>query len=279
MTKHLAVLGSPIAHSKSPLIHTAAYRVLKLDYDYSAIEVPKGELNAFIESLDDSWIGFSVTAPLKEEAARFAVFDFDKALGSCNTLVKTATGWQAHNTDIFGIRMALYGLEASDISRVAVIGAGATARSALTAVGQLFPDAKITLASRRAEPGRHLANFALHALKLEVNPTTDIASALSKNDLVISTLPALALDEYTATLNRSWFKKPHGTLFDVAYEPWPSKAAELWQSKGLNVINGIDMLLWQAIAQIRLFTSGSIDAELFNEAAVMHAMKDSIGLI
>ncbi|MEN9713400.1 MAG: hypothetical protein RLZZ164_64 [Actinomycetota bacterium] len=279
MTKHLAVLGSPIAHSKSPLIHSAAYRVLKLDFDYSAIELAAGNLDTLVNSLDDSWVGLSVTAPLKEEAAKYARDDFERALGSCNTLVRTNDGWQAHNTDIFGLRMAFNDLDPKTIKRIAVIGAGATAKSALAAVAQTFPATKITLASRRAEPGRHLANFALHALKLEVNPTTDIVGAMGRNDLVISTLPAHALDEYAIKLKRAWLRKPHGVLFDVAYEPWPSKAAELWRNNSLTVINGIDMLLWQAIAQIRLFTSGSVETELFNEAAVLHAMKDSIGLL
>ena len=279
MTKHLAVLGSPIAHSKSPLIHSAAYRVLKLDFDYSAVEIGAGNLESFVASLDDSWVGLSVTAPLKEEAAKFARGDFERALGSCNTLVRTVDGWQAHNTDIFGIRMALNAVDPKSIRRIAVVGSGATAKSALAAIAQSFPEAKITLASRRAEPGRHLANFALHALKLEVSPTTDIVKAIAKNDLVISTLPAHALDEYATTLQRSWVRKPRGVLFDVAYEPWPSKAAELWVDQSLSVISGIDMLLWQAIAQIRIFTSGSVETELFNEPAVLHAMKDSIGLI
>lgn len=279
MTKQLAVLGSPISHSKSPLIHAAAYRVLKLDFHYSAIEVAAGGLANFLGTLDESWLGLSVTAPLKEEAAKFARSDFERALGSCNTLIRVNNDWQAHNTDIFGMQKALASLVVKDIKRIAVIGAGATAKSAVAAVAEIFPAAKITLASRRAEPGRHLANFALHALKVEVNTSTDIAKAMAKSDLVVSTLPAHALDEYANKLARSWFTKPHGVLFDVVYEPWPSKAAGLWAKNDLPVISGIDMLLWQAIAQIRLFASGSIDSELFNEAAVLHAMKDSIGLI
>ena len=98
----LAVIGSPISHSKSPAIHAAAYRVLKLDWSYSAIEIEQGQLAGFLDGLDDTWLGLSVTAPLKEEASEFAAGSLERALGSANTLVRTPSGWQAFNTDVFG---------------------------------------------------------------------------------------------------------------------------------------------------------------------------------
>ena len=277
--KHLAVVGSPISHSKSPAIHAAAYRVLKLDWNYSAIEVAKGQLQTWLGSLGEDWQGVSVTAPLKEEAAQFAATDLVKVLGSANTLVRSVSGWAAHNTDVFGIVQAIRNAGLLEVKSVTIVGSGATAKSALAAVAELYPDAKLTLAARNQDALPKLANFALHAFKYEVKATTNIAAALSKSDLVISTLPAGALDEYARRLRKSWLHKPRGLLFDVAYEPWPSEAAKLWADANLPVIAGIDMLLWQAIAQIRLFTSGSVDTELYNEAAIMHAMRDSVGLL
>ncbi|MFM6962938.1 MAG: shikimate dehydrogenase family protein, partial [Micrococcales bacterium] len=135
-TKHLGVVGSPIDHSKSPAIHTAAYRVLKLDWDYVANEVVGGNLDAWLAGLDENWIGVSVTAPLKEEAAAYAVRDMEKALGSANTLVRAGNSWKAYNTDVFGIQQALDSIDASSVRAVTVIGAGATAKSALAAVSR-----------------------------------------------------------------------------------------------------------------------------------------------
>ena len=275
----LAVIGSPISHSKSPAIHAAAYRVLKLDWDYSAIEIQRGQLASFLDGLDDSWRGLSVTAPLKEEASEFAAGSLERALGSANTLVRTASGWQAFNTDVFGIVRALQEASLPQINSVTIIGAGATAKSALAAVAQLYPQAKLTLAARRPEVLPKLANFALHAFKFEAKTSTNIAKAMTKSDLVISTLPAGALDAYAHKIDKSWLLKPHGVLFDVAYEPWPSPAAKIWQGSGLTVVSGIEMLLWQAVAQIRLFHTGDADQPLFNEAAVLHAMRDSVGLL
>ena len=277
--KQLAVVGSPISHSKSPAIHAAAYRVLKLDWSYSAIELGKGQLLNWLDGLDESWHGVSVTAPLKEEAAAFAATDLVKVLGAANTLLRVSGGWTAYNTDVFGIIQALRTAAKGEVRKVAIIGSGATAKSALAAVAELYPDAELTLAARNRDALPKLANFALHAFKFETKTTANISKALSGNDLVISTLPAGALDDYVRKLRKSWVLKPRGLLFDVAYEPWPSEAAKLWSDAGLQVVAGIEMLLWQAIAQIRLFTTGSTDTELFNEAAIMHAMRDSVGLL
>jgi shikimate dehydrogenase len=277
--KHLAVVGSPISHSKSPAIHTAAYRVLKNDWDYTAIEIQRDGLHPWLDSLDSNWIGVSVTAPLKEEAAVFAATDLEKTLGSANTLVRATGQWLAYNTDVFGIRQALLHAKLGEIRSVAIIGAGATAKSAMAAVASEYPSAKLTLAARRAEALPKLANFALHAFKFEAKTTTNIAKALAGSDLVISTLPAGALDAYALKAGKSIFGKPRGALFDVAYEPWPSVAARLWSDRSLPVISGMEMLLWQAIAQIRLFSGNPLDLELFNEAAVVHAMRDSVGLL
>lgn len=277
--KHLGVIGDPISHSKSPAIHNAAYRALKVDWDYVATRVERGNLESWLETLDEDWLGVSVTAPLKEEAASYAATDFEKLLGSANTLVRSESGWLGYNTDVYGITQALTEAKLVKIDSVAIIGAGATARSALAAVAKLYPETAVTIAARRSEASARLANFANHALKLQCKTTTKIAKALAANDLVISTLPAEALDAAVKKLSKSWFAKPKGALFDVAYEPWPSRAAQLWTTAGLPVISGIEMLLWQAIAQIRIFNGGEMTTELSNEAAIIHAMRDSVGLI
>ncbi|MEY4743952.1 MAG: hypothetical protein RIR34_1291, partial [Actinomycetota bacterium] len=104
MERKLSVLGSPIGHSKSPDIHSAAYRVLGLDWDYERNEVRKGGLVSFMEGLTPDWLGLSITMPLKEEAFRFAT-SVDRAANATkavNTLVRNETGWAGYNTDVFG---------------------------------------------------------------------------------------------------------------------------------------------------------------------------------
>jgi len=280
MSKHLAVVGSPISHSKSPAIHSAAYSVLAKDYDYTKIQVEKNHLMKFVETLDGDWLGLSVTAPLKAEALRLASWADETATlaGGANTLLRTKEGWSAFNTDVYGIQRSLAEAKVVEVATASVIGTGATSISAVIALVKSFPDVKLLLAGRNKSALNELKDFAKSTGVRQVS-TVSTKAALSRADLVVCTLPAKALDTEIVRLNKSLFAKPRGVLFDVAYEPWPSAAANLWADAGLSVISGIEMLLWQAIAQVRIFVEGNPEAELFNEAAVMLAMRNSIGLI
>jgi shikimate dehydrogenase len=280
MSRQLAVVGSPIAHSKSPAIHNAAYSVLNLEYEYSKIQVEKNHLLQFVEKLDPEWLGLSVTAPLKSEAFKIAriLDDAAEVTKVVNTLVRVNGVWSGFNTDVFGLQKSIEKAGLGNKGAISVIGSGATAISAVLAVARLNPAAKLSIAARNKVAASEIAAFAKKQGIRQVR-TVSLQNALTQNELVISTLPAKALDEQITNLQASWFRKPKGALYDVAYEPWPSAAAQLWASNGLQVVSGIEMLLWQAIAQIRIFSGGSEEVELPNEAAVFLAMRDSIGLI
>lgn len=280
MSKHLAVVGSPIQHSKSPAIHSAAYAILGKDFDYVKIQVEKNHLMQFVETLDDTWLGLSVTAPLKPEARRLAkVVDETSTLtGSANTLLKTETGWSAFNTDVYGIQKALSTAGVANVKTAAILGSGATAVSAVLAVSRNYPGAKLLIAARNQSATKELIAFARSVGIKDVRSVT-FRKALTKSALVISTLPSRALDNEVEALAGARFAKPHGVLFDIAYDPWPSLAAQLWSKHNLQVVHGVEMLLWQAIAQIRIFTEADPSKELFNEQAVLLAMRDSIGFI
>ncbi|MEN9749065.1 MAG: hypothetical protein RL149_143 [Actinomycetota bacterium] len=281
MSRHLAVLGSPIEHSKSPAIHNAAYRTLQLNWDYSRVEVSSNHLMQFIENLDGDWLGLSLTMPLKEEACRIAneKTDLVESTGVANTLLRTTAGWRAYNTDVFGIQRALASVSVEQVKHICIIGSGATATSAVFAVSQIFPTASIRVIARNADSAKKLKNRALqNGIKILVSPFSKIRSKTSKSDLTISTVPAGALDSRLASL-KGWRFKPKGTLLDVAYDPWPSPLAAIWQSKGARIINGVEMLLWQAIAQIRIFDHSDMNVELPNERAVELAMRHELNLL
>lgn len=274
MTKHLAVLGSPIEHSKSPIIHAAAYRVLGLDWSYGRNEIVRGALKSFLDKLDESWIGLSLTMPLKDQAAKLAVYsdEITTLTGSANTLVRSVDGWHAFNTDVFGITESLRRANLNSLQSVLLVGSGATAKSAIVALSKFCPEAKIYVQSRNRESLKQLVGFG-RSLGMSVKSTKNFKRRAQSCSLTISTLPALALDDLLV------FKKyfqPKGALFDVAYDPWPSKAATLWSSRNQTVISGLEMLIWQAVAQIRIFTATDPERELDNEIAVIEAMRHSI---
>lgn len=248
MTKRYAVLGFPIAHSLSPIIHYYVHSKLNLDASYERFEVAEN-LGDFLRSKPD-YAGFSLTMPLKDAAFAIAINRSATALAtdSVNTLVRTSEGWSGYNTDVFGIVAAI----GSNPTSVAVLGSGATARSALHA----FPNAKLSLASRNTETANRLAN----RYSAEV---VDFTTAI-KTEVVISTLPAGALDPLL----------PPGfsfaTLLDVAYAN-PRFEAE-------NFVSGLEMLIQQAIAQQRLFTRGDEKIALENEDELLMGLRAALNV-
>ena len=262
MAKQFAVLGSPIDHSKSPLIHKAAYELLGLDWTYSRQELEAVELQGFLET--SLLAGASLTMPLKDAAYNLVHTDDTDAIaaGAINTILRTAHGWAGFNTDVFGMVKAL---EDVTFSKVLILGSGATARNAVLAVKRLNPDATLAVLARDAEKARALVDFAdANGLtpNLEVQP-----GDLAKFQLTISTLPP-------NSDTSGWFEgTPRGTLLDVAYSPWPSQLARQWAEVGGNVVSGIEMLVWQAIAQIRIFTSGNVAETLDNEDQIAAIMR------
>ncbi len=288
-TRNYAVLGSPIAHSKSPIIHAAAYRVLGLDWQYGRHEVAKGALKSFVDSLDETWMGLSLTMPLKEEGLRFAaeVDYYAKLTGAVNTLAKVTsdagqTSWLGYNTDVFGIIQAVsqapvFAAKSTDveIGSVMVLGSGATATSAVAAIKALAPNATVLLYARNHKTRAQLHAFS-ERLGLKTKVTSHLRRSANRVDLVISTLPAHSLDEIGAKLYDSRRFKPAGALLDVAYQPWPSQIAKAWSRHDKSVISGLEMLIWQAVVQLRIFVGGSTDEPLPNEVAVVEAMRHGI---
>lgn len=261
MTKRYAVLGSPISHSKSPVIHNAAFAFLGTDAHYEAIDVAS-DLDQFIRAQPNDFYGYSVTMPLKELALNFAdrADSLAIATGSANTLVRTDAGWDAFNTDVFGIQQALASLK---FKTVAVIGTGATSRSAIVAMQELGKSVSLW--------GRNTQALKQLSYEFEV-PTHAQFHKACEADLVISTLPPRALDDLIATLKTT----PKGWLLDVAYDPWPSKAAQLWGLQ--NTVSGVEMLVWQAIGQQRLFAGNDLDEPLKNEKELLLAIRTALSM-
>ncbi len=258
MTSRFAVLGSPISHSKSPAIHTAAFKAMGVDAAYDSQELSE-HLAEWVQGLPDSYRGLSITMPLKEQALALAerADPIAIATNAANTLVRTNTGWDAYNTDVFGIQRSISHLK---VAKALVLGSGATARSAVVALQEL--GIEVSIWARNSKSAKTLA-FEFEALVCE-----DISIAKTV-PLVISTLPGGALDEYLGQL-----ESPSGVLLDVAYHPWPSKAAEHW---GVNsTISGLEMLIWQAIGQQRLFNGNSLDEPLEAEKEVLLAIRAAL---
>lgn len=265
----LAVWGDPIAHSKSPELHAAAYRVLGLDWEYGRRRVSAEGFASAIAELDDTWRGLSLTMPLKEEAFRAAATRDRHAelTGAVNTLL-LGDGPAGFNTDVGGIVDALAEAHIAEVERVRILGAGATAASALVAAAEIGA-ARVDVRARRAAAAAALVDLGERlGLVVEVRAFDAPAPAV---ELTVATLPSgTALPAEIASVLSS----SGGSLFDAAYAPWPSALAMTW-SEG-PAISGLGMLLHQAVRQIRIFRHGDPTMELRDEAAVITAMRAAL---
>lgn len=256
-----AVLGSPVAHSLSPALHTAAYAALGLDgWHYDRHECAEDGLAGFVDGLGPEWAGLSLTMPLKRVALRVAdtVSPLACATGAANTLVFRDGGRFADNTDVAGIIGALRGSVSGPVTgRAVVLGAGGTAQAALAALRELGIDDVTVLVRSTART----AELREAALRLGVDPVVDdaladparAAAALERADVVVSTLPQGAADGLCGAA---------GVVLDVVYAPWPTAFAATAGAAGARVVSGLEMLLHQAVAQVRLMTGrpGPVDA-------------------
>ncbi|WP_370365563.1 shikimate dehydrogenase [Catenulispora sp. GP43] len=252
MTRHAAVLGSPIAHSLSPVLHRAAYAALGLtDWTYDAHEVDEASLPDFLSGLDASWAGLSLTMPLKRAVIPLLdeVSATARAVEAVNTVLFTADGSRTGtNTDVPGLVNALAERGVTEAVSAAVLGAGATASSALSALSGIAKgEVEIYIRNRARDAEVHaIAEAVGTAVRIR---DWDQAAAAFEGELVISTTPAGATDGLAASVPAS-----PGTLFDVLYHPWPTPLAAAWADRGGAVLGGLDLLVHQAVLQVELMT-------------------------
>lgn len=258
-----AVLGSPVAHSLSPLLHNSAYQSLGLSHTYSAIEVTESGFETFISKLDERWLGVSLTMPLKEVAFKVAtsVDLVATQTGSINTLI-LSTGIAGFNTDVAGIVDAFkeQGLIAAETGTI--FGSGATARSALVAISKLGAK-QVDCVARNKSDVAQLIELG-ESIDVEVSHSQLPESNWLSSDVVINTTPAGVLDDFAKEV---W--QPKGILLDVVYHPWPTSLAASWNISGGKVTSGLSMLLHQGAHQVALMT---------NQVAPINDMRASLNL-
>ncbi|MEU9923577.1 shikimate dehydrogenase [Streptomyces griseoluteus] len=247
-----AVLGKPIAHSLSPVLHRAAYAELHLDdWSYDRFEVDEAGLAGFFEGLGPEWAGLSLTMPLKRAVMPLLdeVSETAASVDAVNTVVFTEDGRKVgDNTDIPGMVAALreHGIE--EVESAAVLGAGATASSALAALARICPG-EVVVYVRSAARAAEMREWG-ERLDMDVRTAdwADAAEALHA-PLVIATTPAGTADALATAVP----ERPT-TLFDVLYDPWPTELAARWSMFGGAVVGGLDLLVHQAVLQVERMT-------------------------
>jgi shikimate dehydrogenase len=272
MTRRAAVLGQPISHSLSPVIHKAGYAAAGLnDWTYGARECAEAELAGLVAGLGPEWAGLSLTMPLKEVALDVAdeVAPTAATIGAANTLVRLPDGtWRAENTDAPGMVDALLAAGLSTVDSVAILGAGGTARAAVAAARDLGARV-VTVYARRRPAIDELALVAADlGLTLVAADWADAARA-GEADVVLSTVPKGVADPLADRLRFH----AGSVFFDAVYDPWPTPLARAAVAAGVPVVSGLDLLLAQAVRQFELFTGVAAPVAAMRQA--LHVAADA----
>lgn len=267
--KWAGVIGTPVDHSLSPVIHQAAWRQLGLpeDWEYRRLDVSSRGLEQVVAGLDVRCLGLSVTMPLKYEAAECVdVLDpLAQAVGAVNTLIPTAGVVVGFNTDVHGIMQALaapnldgFSIHEGGSPRGVILGSGATAASALNALWSLGISS-ISVVARRFS-GPHSIVRAAHRMGIEceqvmLSDSRTIERRIAEATCVVSTLPSGVAD---------FFVLPEAlgtdqTLLDVVYAPWETPLMSRWRDRGGRCVHGSEMLLHQGAMQVKLMTGREPD--------------------
>ncbi len=249
---YAVLVGSPIGHSLSPVLHRAAYAALGLhEWSYDPIECTEARLPALLAGLGPDCAGLSVTMPLKRVALAEATSrsPLAEAVGAANTLVRRDDGWYADNTDVAGIVGALAEAGVDSAKGAVLIGAGGTAQAALAALRDLGERAPTVLVREPARAGAFLEAAARLGVHPRVQRGIDDA-VIGDAPLVISALPRGAADP----LGRNTRWTSGGVLLDVIYDPWPTVLAGAAADAGRAVVSGRSLLLHQAVRQVELMT-------------------------
>ncbi|MGN0064399.1 MAG: shikimate dehydrogenase [Nocardioides sp.] len=263
--RRCGVLGDPIEHSLSPVLHRAGYKALGLDWTYDAHRVPSGGLAGFFAGLDDAWRGLSLTMPLKREA--MALVDEVDAHGSLSGAVNTVVLDQGRllgaNTDVPGAVAAIRERVAGEVRTGVVLGGGATATSTGLALCDLGASEVTVVVRDPARARETVEAISAHPSRPVVRVDLLDAAGAFRADVVVSTVPAAAQGEL---LVDRCAEVP--AVFDVIYHPWPTPLARSAEQSGRTLVGGLDLLVHQAVLQFELFTGVPGPLESMRDAGV-----------
>jgi shikimate dehydrogenase len=250
-----AVLGDPIEHSLSPVLHRAAYAALGLEWTYDAVRVAAGDLAAYVAGLDTEWRGLSLTMPLKREVTPLLTSrdPWTEMSGAANTVLLDEDGGRhGLNTDVPGAEAALAQATQDHLRAAVVVGGGATATSVLLALAERGLERATLVVRDPARAADTVTAVSRHPRppELTVMPMEGLEGVTA--DVVVSTVPAGAQTD--ALLDAVLGGADAPVVFDVVYDPWPTPLAARALANGWTVVRGLDLLVWQAVDQVRAMT-------------------------
>ena len=258
-----AVLGSPIAHSLSPVLHRAAYAHLGLDWTYDAVELESMALRPFVEGLDETWRGLSLTMPLKRAVVPLldSMDEWAHLAGVANTVLLEDGLRLGFNTDIPGATAAIVEQVHTPVRSAVVIGGGATATSLLLALAELGCRTATLLVRDVERAAETVTAVATHPRAPQLSVSTIAGAIALEADLVVSTVPAAAQTPELLAVCADV-----AAVFEAVYDPWPTPLTRAASASGRPLVSGLDLLAHQAVLQVDLMTGEPVPVDLVRDA-------------
>ncbi|MEB3360225.1 MAG: shikimate dehydrogenase [Synechococcales bacterium] len=278
-TQLLGVIGHPVKHSLSPLMHNAAIAHLGADYIYLPFPVAPAELPAAIAGFAAIGLrGFNITLPHKQAIIPLLdqVADVAQAIGAVNTVLRTDAGWQGTNTDGAGFIAPLKSLRStwSDVTAV-VLGNGGAARAVVAGCAQLGCPAIQVVGRSPEKLSQFLQSWQTSPLTvpLSVHPWGDLPTLLPQANLVVNTTPVGMAPQVDASplTQENWDKVCPGTIaYDLIYTPNPTRFLQQARERGAIALDGLEMLVQQGAAALELWLQQPVPVEIMRQAAREH---------
>ena len=275
-TRVCGVIGDPIEHTLSPIMHNAAFEALKLDYVFLAFKVKPAEVGNAISGMRALTIhGLNVTMPHKNAVIKYLdeVDPAGKAIASANTILNKDGRLLGFNTDGIG---ALNALEQNGVEprgkKVLLLGAGGAAKAIAYTLSQEVDE--LIILNRTPKPATELANLLKQKFKKKINADELSPSAVKDNladsDVLINATSVGMNPNANQTPVAPEWLKPDLAVMDIVYNPLETKLAKDAKAVGAKVVSGVEMLIYQGAASFEIWTACKAPVEVMRKAALNH---------
>jgi shikimate dehydrogenase len=279
-TKLLGVIGHPVSHSLSPAMHNAAIAHLGVDYVYLPLPVAPEDLPQAIAGFAAIGLrGFNVTIPHKQAVIPFLnhISEIAQSVGAVNTIWRTETGWAGTNTDVEGFLSPLLTLppeRSPDWSQSAavILGNGGSARAVVAGCAQLGL-AQIHVVGRDLDKLKAFQQSWRNSpiAALSVHPWEDLPKLLPRATLLVNTTP-IGMHPHTQAsplgAEPGLTMKPGAIAYDLIYTPNPTRFLQQATALGAMPISGLEMLVQQGAAALRLWLGQEVPVEVMRQALI-----------
>ena len=256
--KNFAVIGNPIIHSMSPIMHEWIFNELEIDAKYEKIILNENELMEFIEKIKNGkFDGINVTLPYKSKIIPFLddINPRAKSIGAVNCIMKTNSHVIGNNTDWYGFSMAMKRNKINfDASSIILIGAGGAAKSIIFSLKNLGIK-NITILIRNLDKVFEFQDDIINVMPMEM-----AHEIIQSNSIIINTTP-VGMNSDKSPIKESLIHE-HQILIDIIYNPLETKFLEFGKKKGALTINGLDMFIEQGMASLDLWFGSSISKKV-----------------